>query len=284
MTVIILCAASSSNLFAQSAKAISIQEKLVALEVSSGGRIGVSAINTASNQRIQYRADEDFALQSTVKVLVVSAILKQSMTVPSLLQQKIMYTKKDLVEWAPITEKHLVNGMKIGELCEAAIRYSDGTAMNLLVKRLGGPDRVTAFARSIGDNTFKFYRLKDEDYHIITSTPAAMQKNLQQLVLGVTLGQNQREQLKSWLIKNTTGNLRIRAGVPKDWIVGDKTGSGSSYGITNDIAVIWPPKSPPIVVAIYFSTQNEKDTSHHVNVIASATRILISALMNTPSS
>ncbi|MCX7114551.1 MAG: serine hydrolase [Gammaproteobacteria bacterium] len=66
----------------------------------------------------------------------------------------------------------------------------------------------------------------------MTSTPTAMQINLQKLVLGDVLGKIQREKLKSWLIGNTTGDLRIRAGVPKGWIVADKTGSGSSYGIT----------------------------------------------------
>ena len=45
----------------------SIQNKLAALEASSGGRIGVSALNTATNTRIQYRAKERFPFCSTTK-------------------------------------------------------------------------------------------------------------------------------------------------------------------------------------------------------------------------
>ena len=127
----------------------SIQNKLAALEASSGGRIGVSALNTATNTRIQYRAKERFPFCSTSKVIGVSAILKQSMTDSRLLQQKLTYKKEDLVAYSPITEKHLADGMTIFNLCAAAITQSDNTAMNLLIKKLGGLEAVTAFARSI---------------------------------------------------------------------------------------------------------------------------------------
>lgn len=81
------------------------------------------------------------------------------------------------------------------------------------------------------------------------------------------------------LIHNTTGNARIRAGVPKYFIVGDKTGTGD-YGTTNDIGIIWPPHKKPIIIAIYF-TGNNKNATARDNVIASAIRILINDFMLT---
>ncbi len=113
-----------------------------------------------------------------------------------------------------------------------------------------------------------------------TSTPAAMEKSLQQLALGEILASPQRELLLAWLKSNTTGDARIRGGVPKGWIVGDKTGSGFYYGITNDIGIIWPPKCAPIVVAIYF-IHNKKDAVKREDVIASATRILLDEFART---
>ena len=199
------------------------------------------------------------------------------------LQQKMTYTKQDLVDWSPITEKHLADGMRISELCAAAIMFSDNTAINLLMKKLGGLSAVTAFAHSIGDHTFKLdsweptLNSNPNDLRD-TSTPEAMGNSLQQLVLGNTLASPEREQLLVWLKANTTGDSRIRAGVPKGWTVGDKTGTGDSYGFTNDIAIIWPPKALPIIMAIYFTTQDENDTKHHDDVIASVSRILISSL------
>lgn len=260
----------------------SAQTQLAQLEASTGGRLGVAAVDTGNNQRIQYRANEHFPMGCTSKVIGVAAILKKSMTDKQLLQETIKYNKDDLTNWTPITEKHLAEGMNIKALCSAAISYSDNTAMNLLTKKLGGPAGLNAFARSINDNHFKLDHwwpdealaspASGED----TTTPAAMEESLRKLVVGNVLAAPQREMLITWLKNNKTGDSRIRAGVPKGWIVGDKTGTGFNYGTTNDIAVIWPPKCNPIVVTMYYSS-NDKNAPKREDVIASATRIVIDA-------
>lgn len=262
-----------------------VQEELAKMEVSSGGRLGISAIDTANKARIQYRANERFPMGCTSKVIGVSAILKNSMKDSQLLQEKVIYQKRDLLSWAPITRKHLADGMTISELCAAAISFSDNTAMNLLTKKLGGLQGLTVFARSIGDNAFKLdHWWPDEAMSgpdgLDSTTPIAMEKSLQKLALGNVLAFSQREQLLTWLKNNTTGNARIRAGVPKDWAVGDKTGTGFYYGTTNDIAIIWPPKCAPIVVVIYY-TSNNKDANNREDIIASATRLLLNDFART---
>ena len=272
--------------FSSSVLAYDYSEKLAALEASSGGRLGISAINTGNNQHIQYRANERFPMGCTSKVIGVAAILKMSMTNKQLLQEKVKYKKEDLTNWTPITEKNLVAGMTVSELAAAAISYSDNTAMNLLTKKLGGPQGLTAFARSIGDDHFKLDHwwpdeaLASPQSGEDATTPAAMVESLRKLVLGDVLATTQREMLVTWLKKNTTGDARIRAGVPQGWIVGDKTGSGFHYGTTNDIAVIWPPKCAPIIVTIFYSS-NKKDAPKRDDILASATRILINSYVQT---
>lgn len=271
---------------AQQMRSASVQKKLSELEITFNGKIGVSAINTANNTRIRYRANERFPMGCTSKVMGVAAILKKSMDNDSFLQQRIMYTKKDLTNWTPITEKHLSEGMTIGELSAAAISYSDNTAMNLLAKKLGGPQGINAFARSIGDNTFRLDHWWPKEAMsgpgdlADSSTPDAMEKSLQRIMFDNVLAPSQRAQLLTWLKNNTTGDTRIRAGVPKAWIVGDKTGTGFYYGIANDIGIIWPPKCAPIIVAIYF-TGNEKNTPKGDAAIAEATRIVVSGFAQT---
>jgi beta-lactamase class A len=264
----------------------SIQKKFAELEATSDGRLGVSAINTANNARIQYRAEERFPLCSTSKVMVVAAILKQSEENESLLQKRITYRKKEVEKsgYTPITQQHLSNGMSVNELCQAAIEYSDNMAMNLLMKTLGGPVAVTTYARSIDDHTFQLDQWEPElntapNNNRDTTTPNAMAKSLKQLTLGDVLAPSQQEQLKTWLKNNTTGNARIRAGVPKGWIVGDKTGTGD-YGTSNDIAIIWPPNCSPIILAIYF-TQNKKGATLRENVIASTTHLVLDEFAKT---
>lgn len=264
-----------------------MDEKFKKLETLFEGRIGLYAINTANKQTIQYRALERFPIQSTFKVMAVSAILKKSETDNSLLKQKITYTKQDLVFWSPITEKHVADGMTIFNLCAAAMMYSDNTATNLIVKKLGGPQAVTAFARSIGDNTFRVdgwepdlnsnpNNLRD------TSTPKAIEKSLQKLTLGNILTSSKRNQLVTWMKGNTTGDTRIRAGVPKGWIVADKTGAGNDYGISNDIGIIWPLNCAPIVIAIY-SGHDKKDTTRRDDILVSSTQLVINEFAKTDS-
>lgn len=273
----------SSPLWAQAPQdTVAIGKKLAELEKSTGGRLGVVLINTADNSQIVYRGDERFPMCSTSKVMAASAILKQSETQTGLLNQRVEIKKSDLVNYNPITEKHLDGGMTIAELTDATLRYSDNTAMNKLIAQLGGPAKVTQFARSIGDKTFRLDRTEPTLNTAIpgderdTTTPAAMAKTLQNLTLDNALAEPQRKQLVEWMKKNTTGGASIRAGLPTTWTVADKTGSGS-YGTTNDIAVIWPENQPPLVLVTYF-TQPQKEAKSRNDVLAAAAKIVTEGL------
>lgn len=178
--------------------------------------------------------------------------------------------------WSPITEKHLQSGMTLAELSAAALQYSDNTAMNKMISYLGGPEKVTAFAQSIGDVTFRLDRTEPALNSAIpgdkrdTTTPLAMAESLRKLTLGNALGEQQRAQLVTWLKGNTTGGQSIRAGLPASWVVGDKTGAGD-YGTTNDIAVIWPENHAPLVLVTYF-TQPQQDAKSRKEVLAAAAK------------
>jgi beta-lactamase class A len=279
-TFFILC---SGFLHAQT---VSIQEKLASLEATFKGRLGVYAYNTANNEHIQYRGQERFPMCSTSKVMTVAAILKESEHHPNFLSKKIIYKQKDLdKEYSPITPAYVSKGMTVQALSVAAIKYSDNTAMNLLMNTLGGPKVVTAFARSIHDPDFRLDRWEPElnsarpNDPRDTTTPSAMANSLKNLVLGNALAPSMQQHLKTWLQNNTTGNARIRSAVPRDWIVGDKTGT-CGYGSTNDIAIIWPSKCKPLVLAVYF-TQNKKNADKQEQIIAQATAMVLSEFAKT---
>ena len=74
-------------------------------------------------------------------------------------------------------------------------------------------------------------------------------------MLGAHLPPSSRGQLAAWLVATQTGGAKLRAGLPPDWHVGDETGGGE-WGTTNDVAVIWPPHRPPIVVSVYLTETN----------------------------
>lgn len=277
--LLFLCMAISLNTFA------AISQEIKAFEDSSGGRVGVSAIDTTTNKIITYRGNERFPFCSTFKFIGVSAILKANMKKSSLLSQHIQYTKKDLVEYSPVTAKHVKDGMSVAQLCEATLSTSDNSAMNFLMKILGGPKTVTQFSRKIGDHVFNLTRWEPDLNTAIpndirdTTSPDAMRLSMQRILLGSVLGKMERNLLRQWLIHNTTGSNRIRSSVPSNWIVGDKTGTGG-YGTTNDIAIIYPPNCKPIILVIYF-TQKEKNAVPNESVVALVTKSVIHEFLKT---
>jgi beta-lactamase class A len=243
------------------------------LEATSGGRLGV-ALLMDGGKHLSYRGRERFPMCSTFKVVAAAAVLALGG-----LDKRIRYRKADLVSYSPVTEKHVAGGMTLAELCSAAIRYSDNTAGNLLMKQVGGPAGLTAFARSLGDQEFRIDRWETELNTAIpgderdTTTPLAMVRTLQALALGNGLATpEQRAMLVDWMLGNTTGATRIRAGVPAGWRVADKTGSGS-YGSTNTIALLYPPGKPPMTMAVYF-TQPRQDADARSEVVAAAAKVV----------
>ncbi|SMC29446.1 beta-lactamase class A [Andreprevotia lacus DSM 23236] len=269
-------AATSQPQLATPAKAAAA---LAALEQQAGGRLGVYAWDTGSGAIVNHRADQRFPFCSTFKLMLAGAILARSAQQPALLTKRIHYRRAQLISHSPQTGQHLDDGMTVAELCAATLQYSDNAAANLLLAQLGGPAALTAFARSIGDRSFRLDRTEPTLNTAVpgdvrdTTTPAAMARSLHALTLGNALPAAQRQQLQDWLRGNTTGDKRIRAGVPAGWAVGDKTGSGA-YGTTNDIAVLWPASSAPIVLAIYY-TQDQPKADWRDAVLAQATRAVL---------
>lgn len=237
--------------------------QLTALELSIGGRIGVAALDTGTGRRIAHRADERFAMCSTFKWLLAATFLAESDRGSISLDSRLSYRASDLPAHSPVTEAHLSEGwMSIAKLCEATVEMSDNGAGNLLLRRIGGPAGVTAFARAIGDSVTRLDRFELALNENLpgdprdTTTPNTTIADFQKVLLGTVLKPASRDLLTGWMKNCRTGLERLRAGLPHNWIVADKTGTGTGSGRTsaaNDIAVAWPPGRPPILIASYIS-------------------------------
>jgi beta-lactamase class A len=257
--------------------------RIAAIETRIGGRIGLAALDTNNSKRIDYRPNERFPMCSTFKFLATAAVLKQVDEKQEKLERLVPYDAKQILEYAPVTKEHLKEGgMTLGALCAAAIEQSDNTAGNLLLDAIGGPSGLTNFARELGDNMTRLDRNEPELNSAIpgderdTTTPAAICSDMQRLLLGNALSEASRRQLEEWLQHNETGGLMIRAGVPKTWTVGDKTGRGAN-GATNDIAIIRPPGHAPILVAIY-SVGSTATANDRAAGIAEVAKIVVESL------
>jgi beta-lactamase class A len=244
-------------------------------ELENGGtKIGLVAIDTKTEARIEQRASERFPMCSTFKLLAVGAVLHRVDRGKEKLDRFIPYTEKDLLEYAPVTRQHVhEGGMKLEALCQAAIEQSDNTAGNLLLQTIGGPNGITKFARSIGDDVTRLDRMEPElnDWkpgdERDTTTAAAMCEDLRRLLESDLLSKESRKLLDGWLQHNETGVNLVRAGVPRNWRVGDKTGR-SGNGATNDVAVMYPADGAPIYIAIYTFGGSDEQRSAAIASVA----------------
>ncbi|SMC66759.1 class A beta-lactamase [Kibdelosporangium aridum] len=255
-------------------------DQLFDLERRFDARLGVYAIATGSGATIVHRSDERFAFCSTFKGLAAAAVLHRNPMAH--LDTVLTYTEADLMKSSAITKRNVATGMKIRDLCDAAVRFSDGTAGNLLLRDIGGPAQLTAYLRGLGDDVTRMDRIEPTITEAKpgdprdTTTPRAIGTDYQRIVLGDALAADKRDFLRDLLERSVTGAKRMRAGVPQGWRVADKTGTGD-YGTLNDIGVVWPPDAPPLVIAI-MSSKSAADAKYDEAVIAEAAAYVVNAL------
>lgn len=258
----------------------SLTRELQAIEQRVKGRLGVAILDTASGVQAGWRQNERFPMCSTFKMLLAGAVLARVDQGKERLDRAITYTRQDLVTYSPVTEQH--TQLDVASLCEAILTQSDNTAANLLLATIDGPAGLTRFARSLGDEVSRLDRIEPElnsalpDDPRDTTSPVAMIGNLRQLLLGDTLTTASRERLIAWMISNRTGDTRLRARLPSNWKVGDKTGAGER-GTNNDIGIIWPGRGGPILVASYL-TGTEASAQERNAALADVGALIVKAL------
>jgi beta-lactamase class A len=251
----------------------------------SQARLGVCLLDTATDEVSGYRLDEHFAFCSTFKLPMVAAVLREADHGRLDLNEVLPYSKSDLLSWAPVTGKHVdKGGLSIAVLAQAAQELSDGLAANLLVRRMGGPAAVTAKFREMGDTVTRLDRYEPDLGLVLsgdlrdTTTPVAMAQLVRRIATGTILQPDSRQRLLRWMENTSTGTRRLRAGLPADWRSGNKTGTGRAEGTTNkcnDVAITFPPKRGPVVIAAYFDSgeYTAQVEARHEAVVAEVGRL-----------
>lgn len=236
-------------------------DTLAGIERAAQGRLGVAMLDTGSGLQLGWRQDERFAMASTFKLVLAGWMLALVDQGKERLDARVHYGREAVIAHSPVSGPRAGDGggLTVGELCSATVSLSDNAAANLLLARHGGPAGFTAFVRSLGDGTTRLDRTEPALNEAQvgdprdTTTPLAMLRTMQKLVLGDALTPASRAWLQRWLVETSTGDQRLRAGVP-GWKVGDKTGTAGDSGTANDIGVLWPPGgAAPVLVTCYLT-------------------------------
>ncbi|OLZ74856.1 class A beta-lactamase [Streptomyces sp. IMTB 2501] len=257
------------------------EAELADLERRHGARLGVYGRNVRTGRTVSHRAGERFAMCSTFKAFAAAAVLRDHGD-RAPLDAVIHYPPHDILPHSPRTEEHVDTGMTVADLCAAAIQYSDNAAGNLLLRQIGGPAGLTRFFRSLGDGTSRLDRWEPELNTALpgdrrdTTTPEALGRSFERLTLGRALARADRAQLVTWLKGNTTSAARFGAGLPRDWVLADKTGTGD-YGTTNDIGVAWTTRGTPVLLTV-LSAKVVQNAAADDGLVAEAARIVARVL------
>jgi beta-lactamase class A len=234
---------------------------LKAIQKRTGGRLGVHVLDTQSGKRLVLDDKSRYAMASTFKLPLAAALLWQVDHGAFPLLHPLAIDKSDLLPNSPILEKAIEKGateLTVRDLCGAAVAFSDNAAANILLKAMGGPDALTRFVRSIGDETTRFDRFEPDLNSNLpgderdTTTPYAMVESMLRIFTQDVLSFGSRALLIDWMTASKTGADRVRKGLPKGWVSSDKTGTGAN-GAVNDLVMTWPLERRPIIIAVYMS-------------------------------
>ncbi|MEH3124036.1 MAG: class A beta-lactamase [Sphingomonas phyllosphaerae] len=259
----------------------SAEEALRALERRSGGRLGVCIVDTGRRATIGWRQHERFTQASSFKLSLAAMILVEAERGRLALDEMLRWAGGDLLPHSPVTAASAAMTLSVRELARAAVVTSDNTAANVLLRRVGGPARLTAFWRESGDRVSRLDRYEPAlnvtppGTALDTTTPAAMATTVAKIVEGDVLRPASRAMLIEWMAAASTGRNRLRAGFPANWRAGDKTGTGGGERrpIYVDLAFGAPHGRAPLIVAAYFEPLRSASAASAEAVLAAAGRI-----------
>ncbi len=246
---------------AKPAAGATAERTLKAIHKRIGGRLGVHVLDSQSGRRIGYDDRSRYAMASTFKLPLAAALLWQVDRGAFSPTRLLPIDRKDLLPNSPAVEAKLAEGaegMTVEDLCKAVVIQSDNAAANVLLAGIGGPGKLTEFIRSIDDDVTRFDRMEPELNSNLpgdprdTTTPRAMVDTMLRIFTQDVLSLPSRAQLIDWMNSARTGMDRVRAGMPRTWQVGDKTGTGQNAAV-NDLVIAYPLGRRPILIAVFMS-------------------------------
>ena len=256
--VVILSLLIPSITFALNIQFTPVEKEIESIEESLSAQVGVTILSVETGDSWDYKGGETFPLTSTFKTIACAKLLhdydKKSIDIENTVKVKEI----DLMEYSPVMKKYVDQEITLRQACQATMYMSDNTAANIIIKSVGGTQRITNFLRDIGDKNTRLDRLEpDLNEGLLndprdSTTPNAISNTLNKLLFSSILSDSSKNQLKEWMIKNqVTGNL-LRSVLPDKWRIADRSGAGG-FGARSITALVWAQNQSPIIISIYIA-------------------------------
>lgn len=257
-----------------------IEQQLFENTEDSAG-IGLSILDITTGQQWHYNGDDRFPLMSTFKTLACAKLLYDADNKRIDLNTPITIKQSDILSYAPITKTMVGKTMTLSEVCEATMLSSDNTAANIILHHIGGPTALTAFIRELNDSTTRLDRiepfLNNVDINEIrdTTTPNAMANTLAKLLYKGALSTQSALKLKQWMVNNKVSDSLLRATLPSQWSIADRSGYDSNHGSRGITAAVWSEDHAPLIITIYLGQTGKPITQLNQAIAEIGERIFI---------
>jgi beta-lactamase class A len=260
------------------------------------GVLGVTVLDLDTHARTRIHADRAYPMMSVIKVPVAAAVLAQIDAGHIRLQQEVTIHRRDVVGGAavPSIGAHFTGEQMrftVDRLLVATVSESDNTAVDALIRLVGGAQVVTGFLRAhgiegmrvdlgeagvdrifedtehgrsipTGENAQATLARERRGYQAYLrdprnrSTPDAAVELLDKLWSGQLLSADSTQRLLRLMYGQTVPN-RLRAGLPAGARFADKCGTSYSLeGQTaayNDIGILTQPNGHTVIVAAFLT-------------------------------
>ena len=125
-----------------------LEARIAAIARTAHGTVGVCAVHIESGRTASLNPEREFILQSTFKALVAGDVMRDVDRGRLALTTPVALLARDMAPNAsPLSKRHPLGGVTVSvhELLDLMVTVSDNTACDALLRKLGGPDSVTAW-------------------------------------------------------------------------------------------------------------------------------------------
>ncbi|MEO3403864.1 class A beta-lactamase [Mucilaginibacter sp. CAU 1740] len=253
--------------FAQIKGHSKMREEIATIAASSKGKVGISIKILESGDTLSYHADARYPMQSVFKFPIAVSILRAVEKGRLNLDDKILVTKKDLRKTVSALLEKYPNGnqkVSIREMLTDMVTLSDNNACDILMRTLGGPQKITADIHGVG--VIDIMIVGDEtqmnaDWSLQYrnwSKPSAQVQLLSVLYQGKLLSASGTKMLINLMEHTFVAPKRIQGLLPSGTVIAHRSGTSGTdeKGLspaTNDVGVITLPNGKHLAIAIFVS-------------------------------
>lgn len=235
--------------------------------------------------RIWAIGNDNKPLLSVFKYIVALKILEKLDKNGIPLNEELQIDKSfiDKALYSPMLHKYTSFPVKItiAELLYYMISESDNNACDILINYAGGIKAIDSYIHEIGfDNVRLYVNEKDmnkniQNQYLNTARPVDIVKLLKSGFEGKLLSKNSTLYLNKIMLETTTGEDKLKAGLPKNVLIGHKTGSSSRKPdgrkiADNDVGFVILPTGEIYYIAVFVqdSARSEKENAELIRSIS----------------